>query len=301
MLIAWAAGMALLAAAPETRPAEDPLNVRVMTFNIRYGTADDGKDRWPNRREQLFALVREEAPDVLGLQEALHFQLEELRAAVPGYALIGVGRGDGKQKDEYSAIFYRIERLKPLDSGTFWFSDTPDVPGSKHWGNNITRICTWAHFEDLKGGKRFYHYNLHIDHQSQPSRVKSTQMLSRRIAARPHSDPVVVTGDFNAGESNPAIRWLVGGASSRPAGEGAASGPAAPLRLFDTFRVKHPDEKVVGTFNGFEGTTTGDKIDYIMVTPDVQTLDARIVRSHEDGRYPSDHFPVTATVRFGPK
>ncbi|HEX7086759.1 MAG TPA: endonuclease/exonuclease/phosphatase family protein, partial [Vicinamibacterales bacterium] len=195
----------VLAAA--TLAAAAPLTV--MSFNIRYGTANDGDNRWELRRDLLFDVLREEDADIIGLQEALHFQIQEIVAAVPAYASVGVGRDDGKEKGEHSAILFRKERLRVLDSGTFWFSDTPEVPGSTSWGNRITRICTWARFADERGGS-FYVFNLHLDHESQPSRERSVQLLAQRIRGRAVTgDPVIVTGDFNVGEDNGAIRWLL--------------------------------------------------------------------------------------------
>ena len=155
-----------------------------MSFNIRYGTANDGENRWANRRDMLFALLRTENPDLIGLQEALRFQIDEILAAVPGYAVVGVGRDDGKAAGEMSAILFRTARFHVAASGTFWFSDTPEIPGSKTWGNRITRIASWARFVD-RDGSAFTHYNLHLDHESQPSREKSTALLLQRITARP--------------------------------------------------------------------------------------------------------------------
>jgi endonuclease/exonuclease/phosphatase family metal-dependent hydrolase len=272
-------------------PPREPLTV--MSFNIRYGTAPDGENHWTGRREMLFDLVREQKADVIGLQEALDSQIREISAAVPGYAVVGVGRDDALAKGEYSAILFRTDRLHVAESGTFWFSDTPEVAGSKSWGNNITRICTWARFVD-RDGRGFWHFNLHLDHQSQPSRERSTELLRRRIEARAFPDqPVVVTGDFNVGERNPALRSLV--ASARAEGAAAQS---APL-LVDTFRVVHPDERVVGTFSGFKfGQVNGEKIDYVLVAPGTEVLSADILRTSRNDRYPSDHFPVVATVRL---
>ena len=152
----------------------------VMSFNIRLGIANDGEDHWTKRREQLFALLREQRADVVGLQEAMHFQLEEIVRAVPGYDWVGVGRSDGRQAGEYSAILYRTARLTPRRSDTFWFSDTPTVPGSMSWGNRYERICTWAYFEDREG-PAFYAYNVHLDHESQPSRERSADLLMRTV------------------------------------------------------------------------------------------------------------------------
>jgi len=264
------------APAAQSVPAE-PLTV--MTFNIRYGTANDGDNHWLKRREQLFALLREQQADAVGLQEALHGQIEEILKAVPGYDYVGVGRSDGRQAGEYAAILYKTARLRVRRSDTFWFSDTPGAVKSTSWGNQIERICTWAYFEDREGPS-FYLYNVHLDHQSQPSRERSVALLLARIGARDPKVPAAVTGDFNAGEDNPA-----------------AVAMRASFR--DTFRVLHPDAKDVATFNGFKlGQATGDKIDFVFVEPGTEVLDAGIVRTSRDGRYPSDHFPVTARIRL---
>ena len=268
----------LFAQAPAPQPAPAaPLTV--MTFNIRYGTANDGDNHWLKRREQLFALLRDQQPDVIGLQEALNGQIEEILQAVPGYAYVGVGRSDGRRAGEYAALLYRTARLHVRRSDTFWFSDTPGVVKSTSWGNQIERICTWAYFEDREG-PAFYAYNVHLDHLSQPSRERSVALLLARIGARDPRAPVVVTGDFNAGEDNPAAVAMRGS-------------------FHDSFRVLHPGATEVGTFNGFKpGQTAGDKIDFVFVEPGVEVLDAAIVRSSLDGRYPSDHFPVTARIRL---
>ena len=272
----------LLAFALTQTPAPQPAQgapLTVMSFNIRYGTANDGDNHWLKRREQVFALLREQQADVVGLQEALHGQIDEILRAVPGYGYVGVGRSDGRQAGEYAAILYRTARLQVRRSDTFWFSDTPGVVKSTSWGNQIERICTWAYFED-RDGPAFYLYNVHLDHQSQPSRERSVALLLARIAARDPRAPVVVTGDFNAGEDNPA-----------------AVAMRASFR--DSFRVLQPDAAEVGTFSGFRlGQASGDKIDFVFVEPGAEVLEAAIVRTSRDGRYPSDHFPVTARVRF---
>ena len=282
--------LAFVACAPGAGagPASD---LRLMSFNIRYGTADDGADAWPRRAAMAFDVVRRFDADVVGVQEALRFQLDELGAALPAFAEIGVGRDDGRTAGEYSAILYRRGRFEVLEEGTFWFSDTPAIPGSMTWGNRITRICTWARLRDRAGGARFYVYNLHLDHESQPSRERSALLLAERIRARSSPDPVLVMGDFNSGEANPVYRHLTG-AETLP-----AATPAPPLA--DTYRLRHPGDTIVGTFHAFRGTTTGDKIDHILASPEWRALDASIVRTSRAGRFPSDHFPVTAVVRLG--
>ena len=279
---------AAAAAQPPAPSPNAPEPIAVMSFNIRYGTANDGENHWTNRRDMLFTLLRTENPDLIGLQEALRFQIDEILAAVPGYAVVGVGRDDGKAAGEMSAILYRTTRFHVAASGTFWFSDTPEVPGSKTWGNRITRIASWARFVD-RDGTAFTHYNLHLDHESQPSREKSTTLLLQRITGRPiPSEPIIVTGDFNVGESNPALHV----ARRRTPPQGAAP-------FVDTFRAVHRDETEVGTFTAFAfGQTKGDKIDYVLVQPGTTVLDAAIVRTAEGRRYPSDHFPVTARIQL---
>lgn len=283
VLTGWAVVAATLLAHSQQPPAAEPLTV--MSFNIRYGTANDGEDHWKLRREFLFDVVREAAADLVGLQEALDSQVQELLAALPQYGVVGVGRDDGRTRGEYAAILYRRDRFRVSDAGTFWFSDTPEVVASRSWGNSITRICTWARFID-RNGRAFWHYNVHLDHQSQPSRERSAALLAERIAARRVlTEPVIVTGDFNAGESNAAITRLT------------AEQGGVPAPFVDTFRLKHPDETVVGTFSGFKfGASTGDKIDYVFVQPGTDVLSSEIIRTSRNDRYPSDHFPVVARI-----
>ncbi len=224
VLAAWAVVAGTLLAQSQQVPAPEPLTV--MSFNIRYSTANDGDNHWKLRREFLFDVVREAAADLVGLQEALDDQVQELVAALPQYGVVGVGRDDGRTRGEYAAILYRRDRFRVSDAGTFWFSDTPEVVASRSWGNSITRICTWARFID-RDGRAFWHYNVHLDHQSQPSRERSSALLAERIAARRIlTEPVIVTGDFNAGETNPAVTRL-----TAPQG-----GAAAPF--VDSFRVQ---------------------------------------------------------------
>jgi predicted amidohydrolase YtcJ/endonuclease/exonuclease/phosphatase family metal-dependent hydrolase len=269
----------------EAKPAaaaQERAPLAAMSFNIRYGTANDGDNRWPLRRDFLIDVMREQAADVIGLQEALDFQIDEIVAALPAYGVIGVGRDDGARKGEYTAILYRRDRFQVSDAGTFWFSDTPDVIASKSWGNRITRICTWARLVD-RDGRGFWHYNVHLDHESQPSRERSAALLRKRIDERRlPQEPVIVTGDFNAGEQNPAVAAMLAGGA-----------------LVDTFRVKFPGEKVAGTFSGFDpAKTQGEKIDYVFVPAGAEVLRAEIVRTTRNGRVPSDHFPVIAHIRL---
>jgi endonuclease/exonuclease/phosphatase family metal-dependent hydrolase len=157
------------------------------------------------------------------------------------------------------------------------------------WGNRITRIATWARFRDRATHATFYVFNTHWDHESQPSRERSAALIIERIGGREHpDDPVLLMGDFNAGEDNAAFQALL-------APRAAAAGN---VPLYDTFRAVHPAARETGTFNAFRGERSGPKIDAILVSPEWETLDASIVLLEENGRYPSDHFPVTAVLRL---
>jgi len=265
--------------------AADGLELRVMSFNIRNGRANDGENAWKKRSDFVGDVIRDAHADVIGLQEAFRFQLDELGKQLPEFAEIGEGR-DGEKLGEYSAILYRRDRFRVADSGTFWLSDTPGVK-SRHWGNRYLRICTWARLQEISTGHGCYVFNTHFDHQSQNARLKSSALIMSRISQREHSDPVVLTCDFNADEDNPVIRMLKG------------TEPSETLKsadFVDTFRVLHPDAEQVGTGGGFEGRVDGKKIDYIFVQPKSRVTAAEIIRTQRQGRFPSDHFPVTATV-----
>ncbi len=284
-----------LAGADLNRTGADALELRVMSFNIRYGSANDGENHWKNRREMVFDVFRNHLPDIVGLQEALDFQIAEIRGAITKYGQIGVAREDGKTDGEYSALLYRLDLFDVDESGTFWFSNTPEVPGSNHWGNACVRICTWARFVEKKSGKAFYVFNLHLDHVSQPSREKSAVLLAQRLNQRKHRDPFIVTGDFNTGENNPVVMYLKGKISLSGA-DGRKSNN--PVPMVDTFRILHPDAKDVRTAHGFRGTRKGNKIDYVFTPSKVKVLEAEILYDNIDGRYPSDHFPVTAILHL---
>ncbi len=262
--------------------------VRVMTFNIRVDTIWDGFNGWSSRRDMVCDVISDCRPDILGLQEALKHQIDDILEAVEGYEVIGVGRKDGRTRGEYTCILYRTDRFELVDNGTFWLSNRPEAPGSLTWGNLCSRICTWGRFVNKWTGRAFYVYNTHLDHFSQRSREKSVQLIARRLRARGHQDPFIITGDFNAGEENEVIRYLKGRAVD---GFGKS-----PVVMVDTFRILHPRQENVGTRSGFAGAFNGSKIDYILAGPHMRVLEADIVRRGWGGRHPSDHFPVTATL-----
>ncbi len=243
-----------------------------MTFNVRYGTPDDGENNWPYRRKAAFAAIRNFAPDVVGLQEAQDYMLDEFLAALPEYRHVGIGRDDGIREGDFAAILYNPERFVMEGTGTFWFSSTPDVP-SRHPECFHRRICTWVTLND--GGRRFNVYNLHLDHESQNARVEAVDQL---IPTIDRTLPAIVMGDFNAEESNACIEAM------RSAG------------YRDTFRIVHPETLEVCTYHAYGSPAHTDKIDYIWVDDRWSATDASIVTGRIDGAWPSDHYPVTATL-----
>ena len=247
--------------------------------------SNDGANGWEARRELLSEVLRGYDPDVLAVQEAYLPQVEYLRQALPEYEAISVGREDGDTEGEHCTILFRRDRLQADAHGTFWFSETPDVPGSRHSTRVHARICTWARLL-TPTGQAFYVYNLHLDHESQLARARSVLLLLDHLQRRQPADPVLVMGDFNMGEDNPALAQMA--ASTDPP-------------LLDTFRAAQPEAKDTGTFHEFTGATDGDKIDYIFATPEFQTLAAGILRDHRDGCYPSDHFPILTRLRLVPR
>lgn len=288
-----AAGVAACCAATAARaaePGEASTGLRVMSFNLKQQNpardkAVDGIHHWTRRREIVFEVIRTAAPDVLAVQEAYRGQLDDLVAALPEFAEVGEGR-DGGNRGEYCSILYRSDRFHVAGSGTFWLSDTPEVK-SRSWGHFYFRICTWVRLVEKASGSALYVFNTHLDHQSQEAREKSVRLIARRIDARQHPDPFILAGDFNAGEDDPVIAYL----------KGKLEEPS-PAPVVDSFRVVHPDQEHVGTGNRFTGEVDGIKADYIFVMPGTPVLEAAIIRSHRDGRYPSDHFPVTARIRL---
>ncbi len=259
--------------------------VHAVTFNIRYGTAPDGENRWENRRQMVIDLLREYQADVLGFQEALAFQTEQLQEGLPEYDVAAVGRDDGRKAGEACPIFYRRSRFERLDSGTFWFSETPDVPGSKHWGNELPRICTWVSLRDRRGGQVIWVFNVHLDHQSQVSRQKSVALLAERIGQWvPAGCFPIVMGDFNMELRNPAMEPLL-------SKEG--------LHLADCRQTAPPQEEPVGTWHDFGRQLQGAKIDHILIPACAKVIEAEVDRRQFDGRYPSDHFPLRAVFCLG--
>lgn len=255
--------------------------LRVMTYNIRYDNPGDGVNAWDNRKELLFAQVREAVPDVLGIQEGLAGQVRDLGSAFAGYRYTGVGRDDGRDKGEFSAIFYDRKRLKLLKHATFWLSPTPAVP-SKGWDAACLRICTWGLFRDRESGRKFWVFNTHFDHVGTEARRNSATLILNRIRElNPQGWPVVLMGDFNSGpESEPVLMVKKEFTDSKTADKSMQMGPD-------------------GTFNGFDPANPGtERIDFIF-TCGCRAIDYRVIRdSGAPGRFASDHFPVMAAVNW---
>jgi endonuclease/exonuclease/phosphatase family metal-dependent hydrolase len=271
--------------ASELPAADASLRLRVLSFNLRYiNKEDQGERTWTARKDAVGALIREDKPDLIGFQEALRPMLDDVATRVPGYEEVGVGREDGKLKGEYSALFVSKERFTVQESGTFWLSETPEVPDSKSWKNRVTRVCTWARLLEKPTGRLLHFFNTHLDHESQEAREKGIALILQRINARTPNGPFILTGDFNAGEDNPVIATIK-----------KSSG-----KLIDSWRQRHPDTPRAesGTMHTFSGAHDKAKIDYIFVPSDSRVLDAEILRQNHDGNYPSDHFPIRATVEL---
>jgi endonuclease/exonuclease/phosphatase family metal-dependent hydrolase len=270
--------------APVAAPAS-PL--RVMSFNIRYDNPGDGVNAWPNRRDRVAGLVRFHGADVVGVQEAEAHMLRELDARLPGFSRVGVGREDGREGGEFSAILYRADRLEMLASGTFWLSPTPEVPGSKGWDAAIERIATWARFRDRATGCTFVHLNTHFDHIGERAREESARLVRRRLSSLAAGLPVVLTGDLNVPPTSAAYRAFT---------RDTIAGAIAPLAdAFETTRTPHYGP--TATWTEFKAIEPGQRIDYVLVSPGVAVQAHGILSDRWDDRFPSDHLPVLAVVR----
>lgn len=256
------------------------LPLTVMTFNIRYGSADDGANSWEFRKDIVVETIRKKQPDVLGLQECLKFQADYIAAALPEYDHIGVGReADGA--GERMEIFYRPNVIVPLESGNFWLSETPEVPGSRSWKSANVRMATWARFIDLKTHRQFMYLNSHFDHRSEEARVEAAKMLAKWTEEVPKELPVIITADFNA-TAEQSVPWEILTKSLTDAWviAGERIGPPITWSAF-----KAPSDEV-------------RRIDWIMVRPGIVVISCETVTYNIDGRYPSDHFPVVAHLEL---
>jgi endonuclease/exonuclease/phosphatase family metal-dependent hydrolase len=259
-----------------------PAVIKVMTFNIKANNIM-GLGSWFSRKPLVLDVIKDHAPDILGLQEPLHEQLKEVQKAFPQYACYSAGGKDGRNSGESCPIFYRKDRFELLDSGTFWFSDQPDKPGTRGWGEPVPRFCSWVVLSEKGQNTSFYVYNTHLAWASQRARNKSVLLLQKEIAARHSSLPFIIMGDFNMKLTNPAMESLL------------ESGPQNHFPVVDAWLSVHPDQPDKPTCN-FGTWGKGPQIDHIQLGSYAMPLTAEIDNRKINGRYPSDHFPVIASV-----
>lgn len=254
-------------------------NVRVITYNIRFNNPADGVNAWPNRSEQVAALLDFHDADIFGLQEALIGQIEDLQAQLPKMKWVGVGRDDGKKAGEYSPLFYDAEKYQALKQGWFWLSQTPEKPGLG-WDAACNRVCTWILLQTVKSDKKFLVFNTHFDHLGVQARNESAKLILRKIKElNPEKLPVILTGDFNlTPEQTPISLIMQELKDSRSISKNLPYGPS-------------------GTFNGFEFTSPlKDRIDYIFVSKQIEVKRYAVLSDSKDQRYPSDHLPVLVSL-----
>jgi endonuclease/exonuclease/phosphatase family metal-dependent hydrolase len=275
----------LLAASAMPLLGQEADDLRVMSFNVRLGVADDGEDSWENRKSLLARTVQDFDPDLLGTQETWDFQAEYLLDQLPGRTYVGWSRQPDSDDGEQCGLLYRTARFEKKDSGQFWLSETPDKPGSKSWDSAFPRIVTWVELRDRqRPGTRLFFFNTHFDHRGPEARLQSARILRKRLEELKPSDAWVVTGDFNCPEDSPPYRELIG---------------AEGLTVVDTYRAVHPIRKEgEGTGHRFSGRRSGGRIDWVLHSTHFTTVSAAIDRTEKDGRFPSDHFPVTAVLRW---
>ena len=261
-------------------------NLTVMTFNIRYDNPRDSVNAWPNRVGIVCDLLKKEKPDLLGLQEALWYQYEEIDSAISGYSSVSKGRDDGKKKGEMNPVFYNISRFELVRDNTFWLSETPDKPGSKGWGASLPRIVTWIELRDRKTHKSLYYFNTHFAHDSDSARVMSAGILLKEVKRIAGKNRFVITGDFNMSPESKAYSILTEKSSSRSI-------------LKDSYLISQT--KPVGptyTTNSFRDEPGKNRIDYVFVREGMKVLSASVIVKKEGPVFVSDHWPYKAVVQI---
>ncbi|MDR3197764.1 MAG: endonuclease/exonuclease/phosphatase family protein, partial [Planctomycetaceae bacterium] len=268
--------------------------------------ANDGENSWSNRKDFLTDIIAEGSYDFVGSQETVvdprpeYNQVDYIVSKMTGYGSLWLSREKTPEKGEAMLILWKKERWKidEKDQGTFWLSDTPEIPGSKTDPKaGCPRCVTFGLFHELKNGKgtgyKIYVYNTHYDHLSEEARQRGAELLMERIFARKDNKiPVVAMGDLNCGEKSPAIRYMQGDSMILDDTE-----IKSPFALIDTFRAANPDATEIGTFNNFKSPGQ-EKIDYIFVSAPLKTVSSRIIRTQRNNHYPTDHFPVEAVIRW---
>lgn len=253
--------------------------ITIGTFNIRYDNPRDSGNLWADRAPIVSNLIRFHGFDILGIQEGLKNQLDDMSTALPEYARYGKGRDDGKDAGEHSAIYYKKDRFKLLKSGDFWLSETPDIPG-KGWDVTCcNRICSWVYLEDVKTKKQFYAFNVHYDHQGVIARRESSKLILKKISEIAGDKPVLLTGDFNGGRDSEWYKTI-----------------ATSNQLVDVHsKVKFPYANNSSS-NGFRIPRGTSVIDHIFMSNQFSASKWGILTDTYYGKFPSDHFPVLAEV-----
>lgn len=254
--------------------AQKNSTINIATYNLRMNTSSDGINAWPNRKENVKALIRFHEFDIVGVQEAFIGQLKDLME-MPEFAYTGHGRDDGKEAGEHSSIVYKKDRFKLLNSGDFWLSETPDKPGKGWDATCCNRISSWAKFKDLNTKKEFFFFNVHFDHQGVEARRQSGILMVKKIKEIAGNSTVILTGDFNSTPDTEQIKSI-------------------QTILSDSYAVtQQPPYGPEGTFNAFKfDAPMKVRIDYIFVSKNVEVLKYGVLTDSKDQRYPSDHQPV---------
>lgn len=256
-------------------------DLKVMTYNIRLSLESDKENSWNNRKDDALALMSYYHPDYFGVQEAVPQQMTDIKTTLTDYDYVGVGRDDGKNQGEYSAIFYDKNKLEVIRSGTFWLSETPEKP-SKGWDAAYNRVCTYAFFKIKKTGKQFLAMNLHFDHVGDVARVNSAKLILEKIKElNPKNLPLTLTGDFNLTDDSEPINII-------------------SKSLTDSYyHSKKPHYGPKGTWQNFDiNTPSTERLDYVFVKGFDVLSNRTINDRRENLLYPSDHFPILAEINF---
>ncbi len=259
--------------------------IDVMSFNVRYDNPGDSLNNWRFRRDRVANAIRFYDAEIVGTQEVLHGQLVDLQQRLPEYGVVGVGREDGKEKGEYSALWYKKERFEVLDSGNFWLSETPEVPGSKGWDGACERIAAWARLKDKETGKVILALNTHLDHVGEVARREGVALVLDRIHEWGKGVQVIVTGDFNAGPESEVIRQVTDANHPKHLTDARTVSPIVygPDWTFHDFG-RWPMEK-------------RERIDYVFLGEGWKVTRYGVLAELENEAYLSDHAPVLVTVQ----
>lgn len=260
--------------------------LKVMTLNIRFDNPQDSINAWHNRMPIVCSHISDEQPDLLGFQEVLWNQYQNLDSALSGYGSVGVGRSDGAREGELNPVFYRKDRFEVVRNLTFWLSDTPEKAGSMGWGASLPRIVTWIELVEKASHKHIYFFNTHFAHDSDTARLMSSKMLLAEIGEIAGDNPIIVTGDLNMPPTSTGYSILTGPDESVPL-----------LRDSYVITEKRP-QGPLATFNGFNTNQKGGRIDYIFIRNGMTVSSYKTASKKEKGVFISDHWPVTATVSF---